>query len=220
MNAVSRAARHHLVLGVVCGLFVVLGLLAIRWSHEHRYQEPTAAPTSNAAQNTPVAAPSSPSPSSTSRKTGRSSPVAAPSSVMIPKLGLDEKLLSLGLDAAGAIAVPSGADVHRVAWYHGSVRPGQPGPAVIEGHVITPDGRGPFHDLGTLHAGDDVTVRDAAGREHTFTVYRLARYPKNDFPTAEVYGNTAGAELRLITCSGTFDTRTGHYDSNTVVYAR
>ncbi|WP_322613092.1 class F sortase [Dermacoccus abyssi] len=37
--------------------------------------------------------------------------------------------------------------------------------------------------------------------------------------TLQVYANTAGPELRLITCSGTFDTRTGHYDSNTVVYA-
>jgi hypothetical protein len=34
-----------------------------------------------------------------------------------------------------------------------------------------------------------------------------------------VYGRTAGATLRLITCSGTFDRSSGHYLDNTVVYA-
>ena len=38
-----------------------------------------------------------------------------------------------------------------------------------------------------------------------FTVTRVARYPKDAFPTAEVYGPTADAELRLITCGGAFD---------------
>jgi len=35
-----------------------------------------------------------------------------------------------------------------------------------------------------------------------FTVTRAAAYKKNSFPTHEVYGNTKGPELRLITCDG------------------
>ena len=42
--------------------------------------------------------------------------------------------------------------------------------------------------------------------------------PKADFPTGGVYGATPDAELRLITCGGTFDPATGHYLSNTIVY--
>ncbi len=34
------------------------------------------------------------------------------------------------------------------------------------------------------------------------------------------YGRTARPELRLITCGGPFDKRTGSYPDNTVVFAR
>jgi hypothetical protein len=33
-----------------------------------------------------------------------------------------------------------------------------------------------------------------------------------------VYGPTPDAELRLITCSGTFDAATGRYLSNVIIY--
>ncbi len=44
-------------------------------------------------------------------------------------------------------------------------------------------------------------------------------YPKDAFPTAKVYGPTTRAELRLITCGGTFDRSIGHYRDNIVAYA-
>jgi len=44
-------------------------------------------------------------------------------------------------------------------------------------------------------------------------------YPKTRFPTSAVYGPTPDAQIRLITCGGTFDWTTGHYLSNTIVYA-
>lgn len=34
-----------------------------------------------------------------------------------------------------------------------------------------------------------------------------------------MYGATGDAELRLIGCSGDYDTATGHYLDNTIVYA-
>lgn len=48
----------------------------------------------------------------------------------------------------------------------------------------------------------------------------MERCAKDDFPTGVVYGNTAGPELRLITCGGVVNQETGHYTDNTVVYAR
>ena len=44
-------------------------------------------------------------------------------------------------------------------------------------------------------------------------------YLKSRFPTGTVYGAAPNAQLRLITCGGTFDAATGHYLSNTIVYA-
>jgi hypothetical protein len=51
-----------------------------------------------------------------------------------------------------------------------------------------------------------------------FQVRQIATYLKTDFPTALVYGSHGYSGLQLITCGGAFDTRTGHYLSNVVVY--
>ncbi len=68
--------------------------------------------------------------------------------------------------------------------------------------------------------GQIEALRRSDGAEVAFTVYRVDRYPKSDFPSDAVYGNTPGAELRLITCGGAFDALTGHYRDNVVAYAR
>jgi hypothetical protein len=48
----------------------------------------------------------------------------------------------------------------------------------------------------------------------------VEHYAKSVFPTADVYGNTQGPELRLVTCGGDFDQTSGHYKDNVVVFAR
>jgi len=53
----------------------------------------------------------------------------------------------------------------------------------------------------------------------TFRVLTTRRYPKDKFPTDEVYAPTPNAQLRLITCGGAFDRSSGHYRDNIVVYA-
>ena len=62
-----------------------------------------------------------------------------------------------------------------------------------------------------------VTRRD--GTVAIFEVTGVRRYPKTAFPTKLVYGNTKDAALRLITCGGAFDSSTGHYVDNIVVFA-
>jgi len=50
-------------------------------------------------------------------------------------------------------------------------------------------------------------------------VYAERMYVKAHFPTQRVYGPEPDAELHLITCGGVFDSATGHYLSNVVVYS-
>jgi hypothetical protein len=76
-----------------------------------------------------------------------------------------------------------------------------------------------FYRLSELRAGDRISVVRRDASRVRFVVRRTERYPKARFPTARVYGRTAGATLRVITCSGTFDRASGHYLDNTVVYA-
>jgi hypothetical protein len=50
-------------------------------------------------------------------------------------------------------------------------------------------------------------------------VRRVDQVAIGQFPTDAVYGDTAGPELRLITCGGTFDRATHSYRDNVIVYA-
>lgn len=144
-------------------------------------------------------------------------PVAAPVSLTIPVIGVDTKLITLGLNPNGTLQVPSTTAV--AGWYTGGPRPGAIGSAIIVGHVDSYRGPGVFFRLRTLKRGDKVYVRRADGTLAVFRVTLVQEYPKDHFPTESVYGPTPDAELRLITCGGTFDSTTGHYLSNYIVYA-
>ena len=63
----------------------------------------------------------------------------------------------------------------------------------------------------------DITRKD--GTVAVFQIDGVRSYPKDQFPTKDVYGNIDHAGLRLITCGGTFDPDKGSYESNIVVYA-
>jgi len=144
-------------------------------------------------------------------------PAASPVSLTIPLIGVKTSLITLGLQASGALQVPVSTAV--AGWYTGSPRPGSIGSAIIVGHIDSHKGPGVFHRLDTLRPGDKVYVRRADGTIVLFRVTRVLTYLKDQFPTQTVYGPTPDAELRLITCGGTFDDTTGHYLSNIVVYA-
>ena len=111
-------------------------------------------------------------------------------------------------------------DYGDTGWWSGGSRPGETGPAVIVGHVDSQTGPAVFYRLGELRKGDKVVVVRRDGSRARFTVQGSERFPKDEFPTARVYSRTDGPTLRLITCGGAFDSSTGHYVDNTIVYAR
>jgi hypothetical protein len=142
---------------------------------------------------------------------------ALPTRVRVPAAAIDAPLGSVGLDPTGALDVP--ADGGTAGWYAHGPAPGAPGPAVLTGHVDGGGAPAVFGRLDRLRAGDAVFVDRADGTTVRFVVSRIARHPKQAFPTAAVYGPTARAELRLITCGGAFDRSTGSYLDNVVVWA-
>jgi LPXTG-site transpeptidase (sortase) family protein len=129
-------------------------------------------------------------------------------------------LVKLGLRKNRSLEVPPDGPGAPAGWYSGSPSPGETGPAVLLGHVnATGGGPGVFADLRGLKAGDEIKVQRADHSLAVFAVARTAAYSKSDFPTVEVYGNTKGPELRLITCDG-YDPATGLFDDNYVVFAK
>jgi hypothetical protein len=143
--------------------------------------------------------------------------IPLPVALTIPAIGVRTSLIDLGLTASGALQVPSSTAV--AGWYTGSPRPGAIGPAVIAGHIDSHVGPGVFFHLSQLRPGDPVYVRRADGTLAVFRVTAVWSYAKDRFPTLAVYGPTPDAELRLITCGGTFDPQLRSYLNNTVVYA-
>ncbi|HEY7881839.1 MAG TPA: class F sortase, partial [Streptosporangiaceae bacterium] len=143
---------------------------------------------------------------------------ARPTWLSIPSLGIRTRLIHLGVNADGTLQVPSSTTV--AGWYTGSPRPGTVGSAIIAGHVDSRTGPGIFFWLRTLHRGDRIYVGRADGTMAVFTVTKIRKFAKDEFPTAAVYGPVPDAELRVITCGGIFDRSRGSYLSNVVVFAR
>jgi sortase (surface protein transpeptidase) len=165
---------------------------------------------------TPIATPSGPTVNPVGLQT--TALPAAPVSLTIPAIGVKTSLVRLGLQANGTLQVPGSTTV--AGWYTGSPRPGAAGSAVIAGHVDSRYGPGIFFWLRTMRPGERIYVKRADGTLAVFTVTGVRTYPKDQFPTAAVYGPAPDAELRLITCGGLFDQSVGSYLSNVVVFAR
>ena len=142
---------------------------------------------------------------------------AVPDQLIIPAIGLRTRLIRLGLTRSGTLQVPDTTDV--AGWFDDGPAPGQPGPAIIAGHIDSVSGPAVFYDLSQLRSGDRVYVRRSDGTVVVFKVTGLRMYLKSAFPTAVVYGPAPGAQLRLITCGGAFSHRRHSYLGNLVVSA-
>ena len=127
-----------------------------------------------------------------------------PVSVSIPAIGVQSKLLHLGLNADGTIA-GAVADHERgrgrLVQVLGDAR-ARPGAAVIEGHVDSYQGPAVFFRLGALRPGNQIDVTLADGITAVFRVTGVREYAKDKFPAETIYGPADYAALRLITCGG------------------
>ncbi len=142
---------------------------------------------------------------------------ARPVTVAVPSLGIDSSLDRLRVADSGELESPPRWQV--AGWYAAGPRPGERGPAVVAGHVDSPDGPAVFARLAEIAVGDRVVVTRADGSRVRFEVDRVEQVAKNGFPTDEVYGPTPDAQLRLITCDGPYVSSQGGYQDNLVVFA-
>ncbi|MEU8380245.1 class F sortase [Streptosporangium sp. NPDC048865] len=138
----------------------------------------------------------------------------------VPRIGVHVPLSRLGRNPDGTVQVPPVDRPEQAGWYAHGYAPGERGASVILGHVDGGGRRGVFYDLGRMRRGDTVSVTRADGSVATFVVQSVEQVAKSRFPSRRVYGPLDHAGLRLVTCGGGFDRRTGHYTANVIVYAR
>jgi hypothetical protein len=143
--------------------------------------------------------------------------VAEPVRLRIPAVGIDSPLTHLGVAPDRTIEVPK--DFATAGWFAQGPRPGQPGPAVILGHVDSKAGPAVFYRLARLPVGAEVLVDRADGSTIDFWVRSTQHVEKTAFPTDLVYAPTLEPSLRLVTCGGPFDHSRSSYLDNVIVYA-
>lgn len=141
-----------------------------------------------------------------------------PISLKIPSIGVSSDIISVGKLPDNSMQTPNNGT--QVGWYKYSPSPGQIGPSVIVGHVDWINGPAVFWSLRDLKSGDVIKVKREDKKVVEYKVEKIQQFSQDNFPTKAVYGNTDTAALRLITCSGTFDSSTYQYDKNIVVFAK
>lgn len=89
------------------------------------------------------------------------------------------------------------------------------------GHVDTDTRPAVFYKLSSVKPGDTVRVARDDGTVAEFTVDDVQVLPRDHFDARQAYGprESGRAELRLVTCGGTYDRTTGTYTANVVVSA-
>ncbi|MEU0455656.1 class F sortase, partial [Streptomyces sp. NPDC006129] len=163
------------------------------------------------------------SPSTASRRARTRWPLAdaLPQRVDIPGFGVQAPVVARGLDARGALDPPPYDQPGVVGWYAGGVAPGAPGTALLVGHVDTDTRPAVFYKVSAMRPGQTIRVIRADAKVAEFTVESVQVLTRDRFDAHQAYGprQSGRAELRLVTCGGSFDRATRSYTANVVVSA-
>jgi len=146
---------------------------------------------------------------------------ARPQRLDIPDLGVQAPVVARGLNTRGALDPPPFDQPGVVGWYAAGVRPGAAGTALMVGHVDTETRPAVFYKISALKPGGTVRVVRDDGKVAEFTVDDVRVLTRDRFDAQQAYGQreSGRAELRLITCGGTFDRTSRSYTANVVVSA-
>jgi LPXTG-site transpeptidase (sortase) family protein len=135
-----------------------------------------------------------------------------PRRISIPSISVDAEIVPVGLDPkTKSLVVPKKGSI--VGWFS---RGAKQRPTVLVGHVDSAKKAAVFYRLPKLRTGDSIRVTNTDSTTRRYRVDRITRVDKDKFPTKSVY---LGSGLRLITCGGKFDRKTGHYEDNVIVFA-
>jgi len=146
-------------------------------------------------------------------------PASTPMTLVIPAIKVNAPVTHLDLNSNGTVQVPPLNDHNLAGWYDRSVMPGAKGTSVILGHVDDYAGPSVFYNIKNLRKGEAIDIVRGDGTTAVFSVDGVQKAAKTNFPTSDVYGNVPYPALRLVTCGGPFDAKTGEYLDSIVVYA-
>ncbi|AKG34776.1 class F sortase [Paenibacillus durus] len=141
-----------------------------------------------------------------------------PNRLWIPSIGLMAPVKPVGLLKNGQLEVPKSSEVAGV--FIEGVLPGQPGNAIIAGHVDNYKGPAIFYPLKKLKPEDPVLLSDEVGNYLVFRVVAVESYPTAKAPLEKIFGDTNQSQLNLITCTGKYNRKKKEHEKRLVVYTR
>lgn len=136
-----------------------------------------------------------------------------PVRVSIPSVGIESRVIKVGVDAKGQMAVPDGS-TSDVGWYKDGTVPGDVGSAVLDAHVYAA-----FQDLRDAHVGDDIYLETEDGATQHFRIEQTTVYHLSDLTPPMLFERRDARRLNLITCAGEYLDSLGTYTHRLVVYA-
>jgi LPXTG-site transpeptidase (sortase) family protein len=125
-----------------------------------------------------------------------------PARLVIPAIGVDARIEARGLDSNRDLATAT--DFRNVAWYDLGPRPGDPGNAILNGHVSWWTGDAVFTHLARLRTGDRINITRADGVAVTFKVTGKQVVDANA-RIGSLFAPSSRSTLTLITCTGVWN---------------
>lgn len=142
-----------------------------------------------------------------------------PRYLIIPKLSVDARIISVGVNSQGALETPS--NVYDTAWYNESAQPGQLGAMLINGHISSWTTHGVFYGLKTLQPGDAIDIQGGNGAVFTYQVVKTQIYAANSVDMAMAMKSIKPGKpgLNLISCTGDVISGTSEFNERIIVFA-
>lgn len=144
-------------------------------------------------------------------------PITSPARLVIPKIGVNAAVESIGQDRQGVLGLPKA--YNNIAWYKQSARPGKPGNALMWGHLNGAGGPAVLWKLKKLKIGDQLTVKDENGNRIKFRVTRKQSFPYNRLPKQDLFGPSKTARLNIVTCDGVWSRASRNYSHRLIIFA-
>ncbi|HEX7733608.1 MAG TPA: class F sortase [Ktedonobacteraceae bacterium] len=144
-----------------------------------------------------------------------------PDRLLIPAIQVNAPIEAVGIDRNGDLATPTRNPWEDTGWYADGPLPGTQGSAVIDGHLDRPGGSpAVFWLLRQLRAGDMVKVHVSNGATLRFQVTDVEYYEPQNAPLQQIFGDSSGIYLNLITCAGDWIPNQHQTKLRLVVYTR
>lgn len=139
-----------------------------------------------------------------------------PKYITLPSIGAEGFLRKVGVDQNKQVATPD--NINMAGWFVDTVRPGEKGNSIIDGHVSGWVNKGIFKDLIKLKSGDTYSVEFGNGDKKTFKVKEVKDVPVDEAASI-LFSQDPGItnQLSLITCGGKFDRASNQYENRVIV---